>query len=349
MNKNHFLFLSLFGSIDDELVIRSEKPWQGSQNTLALRKYLTGAACAAVIILLSMACIFHSEVKAALHKFTTAIGEMLRISEDISSYTEIKNSSITKNGLTLTLEEVILDKNQLFLLVSQKFEDGRQIIDTELSDHVKINGRKLHVKIQHKTDASPEAPAGKYVLNYYLDKDFCLEDPVEIEAVFTVNKIHNMDEIGKYRFIFHASMEKSNQRTAVVQSGQVITLSDGTPITIKDFLFNSVESTITAVCENLPPGREYYLKGKDNLGNQVTYRLLSYENPKMVFVIDNNGYLSPNASNVELQLYEHSSLGTLIDSEEDDSFMEESFLDENVYQMTKIGNAVTIHLTDPGR
>ena len=54
-------------------------------------------------------------------------------------------------------------------------------------------------------------------------------------------------------------------------------------------------------------------------------------------------------SNVELQLYEHSSLGTLIDSEEDDSFMEESFLDENVYQMTKIGNAVTIHLTDLGR
>ena len=49
-------------------------------------------------------------------------------------------------------------------------------------------------------------------------------------------------------------------------------------------------------------------------------------------------------SNVELQLYEHSSLGTLIDSEEDDSFMEESFLDENVYQMTKIGNAVTISL-----
>ena len=81
----------------------------------------------------------------------------------------------------------------------------------------------------------------------------------------------------------------------------------------------------------------------------MTYRLLSYENPEMVFVIDNNGYLSPNASNVELQLYEHSSLGTLIDSEEDDSFMEESFLDENVYQMTKIGNAVTIHLTDLGR
>ena len=54
-------------------------------------------------------------------------------------------------------------------------------------------------------------------------------------------------------------------------------------------------------------------------------------------------------SNVELQLYEHSSLGTLIDSEEDDSFMEESFLDENVYQMTKIGNAVTIHLTELGR
>ena len=163
MNKNHFLFLSLFGSIDDELVIRSEKPWRETQNTLALRKYLTGAACAAVIILLSMACIFHSEVKAALHKFTTAIGEMLGISEDISSYTEIKNSSVTKNGLTLTLEEVILDKNQLFLLVSQKFEDGRQIIDTELSDHVKVNGRKLPVKIQHKTDACPEAPAGKYV------------------------------------------------------------------------------------------------------------------------------------------------------------------------------------------
>ena len=52
---------------------------------------------------------------------------------------------------------------------------------------------------------------------------------------------------------------------------------------------------------------------------------------------------------MELQLYEHSSLGTLIDSEEDDSFMEESFLDENVYQMTKIGNAVTIHLTELGR
>lgn len=340
--KDKFLFLDLLGNIDDSFIEQSFLPWDKKREPF-FQKYHTKIACAILAVLLAGGCIFHTEVEAALRKVTTFISEMLGIKEDISSYTEIKNIPVTKNGLTLTLEEVILNKEELLILVSQKFEDDTEDMDTELLENVKINGKKADILKNYITDATLYKPTQKYVLEYYLNESTEASVPLKIEATFTVKRVDNGDEIGKYRFDFHASGEELEKNTVRIPVTHSIVLSNGSELELQTFTWNPVESTIVAKCNNLPLGNEYYLKGEDDCGNSITYRLLSYENPKMVFTNEKNSFISPNASHIKLQLYRHS-LGELISSSENEEFIIEDFLDKNVSKMDKISKRFAINI-----
>lgn len=339
---NQFLFLDLFGNIDDSLIAQSFLPWEDRHNSI-LYKYRNKIACAILTIILAGGCIFHTEVEAAMRKVATLISEMLGIEEDISSFTEIQNIPVTINGLTLTLEEVVFSDDQLVILISQTFDEDKKVFDTEIIEDLKVNGKKAGILKDTITDATVNTLAQKYVFSYYLDEDIAITNMMEIEAAFTVRRADNSKEIGKYVFKFKASPDELENNTISIPVNQSIHVPGQDEIKLVSFKLNSIESNITATCTDLPLGAEYYLKGKDNFGNQVIYRLLSYDNPKLVFVNEVTKPISPNVSSIELQLYKHS-LGKLIYSYEDDEVVEEDFVDENVSQMEKVGESFTINI-----
>ena len=51
----------------------------------------------------------NSHVQAAVKEFTTKIGELMGFSKDLSAYTEVINQVQTKSGISLTINEVIMD------------------------------------------------------------------------------------------------------------------------------------------------------------------------------------------------------------------------------------------------
>ena len=345
MSQDRFLFLSLLGKIDSSYVEQSFQDWQHEEKKIFLRRYRNKIACAVLAIVLTAGCIFHTEVKAALQTVVTLISEMLGIEEDISSFTDIKNIPVTDNGITLTLEEVVLDKNQLLILVSQKFETEKEETDTELLENVKINGVKLDILKDYITDTTLDKPAHKYVLGYYLGDDIVLDDTLEIEAAFTVKRVDDGSKIGEYQYNFDASWKELEKETVRIPIEQNITISENVKFKLSTFTLNSIESNIVASCDDLPLGAEYYLKGQDDCGNKVVYRLISYENPEAVFVKETDSHISPNAIKLELQLYRHS-LGELNDSSEDGEFIVEDYIDDAVSKMEPLGDSFVINIKD---
>lgn len=131
-------FLEIFGGIDDMMILEAaaspqkeifagEKKQQivlsvggddnqdtGNEETHLLRngmrlwKSAAGrAACAAVVVLLGLSCIFRNEVRAAIQEFSTLIGKALGLTEDLTPYAEMLNMKQTKDGISVTLKEAI--------------------------------------------------------------------------------------------------------------------------------------------------------------------------------------------------------------------------------------------------
>ena len=67
----------------------------------------------------------NSHVQAAVKEFTTKIGELMGFSKDLSAYTEVINQVQTKNGISLTINEVILDNYSLIVSVKPDYEEKK--------------------------------------------------------------------------------------------------------------------------------------------------------------------------------------------------------------------------------
>ena len=70
----------------------------------------------------------NSHVQAAVKEFTTKIGELMGFSKDLSAYTEVINQVQTKSGISLTINEVILDNYSLIVSVKPDYEEKKERI-----------------------------------------------------------------------------------------------------------------------------------------------------------------------------------------------------------------------------
>lgn len=345
MNRDEYDFLKLLSEVDERLVceageMRKTKTHPTEKSSLI---WELKVACAVLFILAGSMAVFHTDVEAAFQKMVTMISEILGIEEDISSFADVKGIPISQNGLTLTLEEVVLDKNQLFMLLSQKFESDDAKVDTVLLQEVRINRVPLDILNEYITDATLEEPIHNYLLSYYLEDSVVPEGNVEMDAMFTVSNADNGSEIGKYHFTFHTTPEELEEKTVRIPMNQNIVIAEDSELKLSEITVNCIESTIVGNCDKLPMSAEYYLKGQDDYGNEVTYRLLSYENPKAVFVKETDCHIAPDAEELELQLYRHS-WGEPDSASEEGEFIIGGSIDDDVSEMEPIGDSFIVNI-----
>lgn len=341
--KDELRFMELLGGIDMELISQAGQPWV--KKRMHIKMFQIKVACAILIVLLGLSCAFHTEVKAALEKFTTTIGQLLGIKEDISPYTQIINAPITKNGMTITLKEVILDQDEIAVSFSAKM-DNSQYKEPLLWNDIWIDGHKLVSQKTFKSDDEVGELERDYVIAYRLGKEIELDETVNIKILFRPTDSQNEQLIGKYEFSFNAARTELATDTVNLPLKQEIAINDGKSIRLNKFTWNSIESSIIGECEDLPLNTDYYLKGEDNLGNQVEYWKLSYISPEITFV-KYVGDISPKASSLELQVYLHYDTNMkIINSEEQDDITLEDSTGDDAYQIEPFGEKFTIQIKD---
>ena len=303
MKKDEYSFLEIFGGIDDEYIVQALQPWKRQTGKYMAYHIGKKAACLTIIVMLGFCLAFHDQVYAAISRFTTMIAEILQISNDLAPYTDVINTTQEKNGIAITLNEVVLTDNSLFVSVNLDTEDKYEGIGISTGGNIKINGN------EHMCDSSKvylkqnlEENDNQYVLEWIYDDGVPLPKEADIKIEIVVHKQIDDIEGDVFTFAFSASKEELQKNTVHLNLDQKISLGE-TEAVIREFSINGITSRLKLECDKLSTEKEqYYVEITDMHGNKSLYSLIKEEEGLFIFQNDENT-LSLSSEWLDGQIY----------------------------------------------
>lgn len=267
-------------------------------------KWIKYAAAAAVLCAVAAGTVMgpvrhnvYAGVKAVAYDLSQALG----ITKELEPYKTVVGSTISGGGYSVTLNEVVLDEESMYITYTLTVPEKMETEEDEMSYHddmtVYINGRM----------ASLAGSGGTVkVDDYTLASDWKKELPnvntardIDVEIQCAVNG----DEIGTFRFT--ASGEELALDTLTVPLDETVTLPDGTRVTFERYTSNAMGQSIYFTKTSSSYDYDFMLKGEDDLGNPVEFfvRYSEREEGRMEVEPIDNGYVSDQASSLTLTPY----------------------------------------------
>ncbi|AOR23796.1 DUF4179 domain-containing protein [Clostridium taeniosporum] len=261
---------------------------------------------AAVAIAILTIGVFGSNIQAAtLLSIKEDMTSFLGIERNLDEYKTVVNKAITYNGITVQLNEVILDGNEM--TVSYNISSDKRLEEYESYDadnDIYINGKKL------STGASGSAGniddyTTQSVLTYTL-KDKDLSGDLNIKISCSGIMLNDKFTKGKWNFEFKTNGDQLKVDTKKILLNNKFTLENGQEYTLEKYTDNSLGQKIYASISNFQTKSAYdiSLKGTDDLGNKVKFSLRHQEKEYGLFKIENiHGNLNENAKILKLTPY----------------------------------------------
>ena len=320
-----FKTLELIGDLDDKYIYEASRPWKKQHRFFHIQRSWK-TAVAGIILLIMVGCTlrYQEDVKTALQRVTSWIGQALGIKNgDTDSYTNVVGKSISRDGITITLNEIVMDSKNLWIAYSDS-ED----LDADMKDAVEdkllytevcINGQEIqHGLGQRTVNAFSENPIT--VEDFTIGEEVNTEGTVNIEfkvwpiAMADAETWENIQKIQAntepYTFKLATAKEELEKNTVDLNLDQNIKF-DSNILNLTEFRWNPFESTIYGTYHGtVYIDSDYYLIGTDDQGNKICYQETGRNGEETVFqqTIDPEftGYkeISPEAKSITLQLYE---------------------------------------------
>lgn len=229
------------------------------------------AVCAAAVVLAVGvgSAPLHYVVQAAVKSISYDIASILGIKKNLEPYKTVVGKSVTANGITVTLNEVILNEDEI--VVSSTREYDEKITDENKSIigvHVYINGKS----VSDGASGGEKQEGDRTIVSISecdISKDVDLSQTLDFEIQFV-----DYDNMGKtWDFEFSSSGEELAQSTNTVELDETFTLEDGTEVYLNKMTDNALGqkiyfSTSTGECDY-----DLVLKGFDDCGNAVEFTL----------------------------------------------------------------------------
>lgn len=281
------------------------KKWKKSfsKKTAISHKWGKYAAVAAVCICILGASlgparqIVYAQVKAV----TYDLAHLLGISKNLTPYQTVVGQSLSRDGITVTLNDVILDDETLLVsyttTVPDSVSDPAVQSDYFTDASVYVNGKSIATACSGSVSAADEHNLISCLEIEVPGIDLSGSQDMEISFTTKNKKIGSLE--------FSASGEELSADTVVVNLNQSVTLPDGTALTFTKYTGSRVNQKIYF---ELPSGRCPYdikLEGTDNLGNPVEFLIRYIDNGKgrMEVSTINNGYIHEDAQFLILTPY----------------------------------------------
>ena len=316
-------FLEIFGEIDDTLILAAAAPqrekythegerqrrYPMSVSHIFMRLFKSEAgraACAALAALLGLSCIFHNEVRAAIQEFSTLIGKVLGLEEDLTPYAEILNMKQTKDGISVTLKEAILSDNHLFavLEIGSETEDASKLFPGN-SGVVEVDGKVVDCTSMGISYADED----HYILEWGFAKE---EMPDTADIVFETQISRGAEDTAPvtFEFAFSASREELERNTLTCDINQKLEIQQDVYVDIERFSVNSIYGVleVSEPSEMSAGDAEYFIRGIDSLGNPIQFTLERREGKHYVFKTESAFGISGTTPSmesewIELQFY----------------------------------------------
>lgn len=323
--KNIFDFSKEMGKIDEQLVQDAQQPWKKKRESFF---HLCGKKAAVFILVLLLGGIYliSPGAQASVRALTGKIGLSLGLDGNLEPYTEIIHSAVTKKGVTLKLEEVILDEDQLLVSLQEDFGHEKDMY-FNISEKTKINGKKLNCMGSGVYDQKMAAEENELFFGEKEDRlseiqkqptqkkreEILALDYDRIKLNEGRNKINlvidgfSREEDRKkatWKFSFFLSAEELHKQTVRQSLGMQIYAYDDFHIHLQELKMNRISSRImTRLSEPIYNGFTLMLKGKDSEGNPIRYVEGSYypDNQQFMFKTD---YFGPWEEGEEITLDE---------------------------------------------
>ena len=341
-----FKTLELIGDLDDKYIYEASKPWKKQHRFFHIQRSWK-TAVAGIILLIMVGCTlrYQEDVKAALQRVTSWIGQALGIKNgDTDSYTNVVGKSISRDGITITLNEIVMDSKNLWIaysdsedlndknhtgkeqtkkdLTSQDTDSDTQntIEDKILFTEVRINGQEIHQGLGQRTvnnNALSENPIT--VEDFTIGEEINTEGTVNIEfkvwpiAMDDADTWENVQktqaDTEPYTFKLKTSKEELEKNTVDLNLNQNIKM-DSNVLNLTEFRWNPFESTIYGMYHGtVYIDSDYYLIGTDDQGNKICYQETGRNGQETMFrqtIGLYPGYeeIAPEANTITLQLYE---------------------------------------------
>ena len=320
-----FKTLELIGDLDDKYIYEASRPWKKQHRFFHIqRSWKTVAAGVILLIMVGGTLRYQEEVKAALQRVTSWIGQALGIENgDTDFYTNVVGKSISRDGITITLNEIVMDSKNLWIAYSDSEDSDADMKDAVedklLYTEVCINGQEIQQGLGQRTvNAFSENPIT--VEDFTIGEEVNTEGTVNIEfkvwpiAMADAETWENIQKIQAdtepYAFKLTTSKEELEKNTVDINLDQNIKF-DSNILNLTEFRWNPFESTIYGTYHGtVYIDSDYYLIGTDDQGNKICYQETGRNGEETVFqqTIDPEftGYkeISPEAKSITLQLYE---------------------------------------------
>ena len=301
-NNKGWDFLTTFADINDNYIYQASKPWKENKIKtfkMPLKKVI---ACAVIVMIVGLGLTHQNEVKAAWEKMTSLIGQILGISEDTGEYIKQIQNKIAKNGVTVSLEEVAVDDENLWIAYSMTDENGNNDVSMS-SIEVSVDGVKLELERQYSNYNDTDSKSKDYVARFSL-KASSAKQNFEITIGNFNTKGDQLYIKDKYNFSFTADPKILERDTKEVFIDQFIQLDEKQTATISKAKYNLFSCTLYGTLPDMSENTELWIRGKDDVENEISFNLISYRNPELIFELAEPGS-ARNAKKLTLQLYQY--------------------------------------------
>lgn len=238
------------------------------------------------------------------------ISSFLGIEKDLEDYKTVVNRSITKDGLTITLNEVILDGDNLIVSTIYQAEN-------DMANHGMINSN-TDIYINGKRRGYGSSGASGLVDSrtveavIHNDIEETVEGNVDIKLVYSDIIYYTEDDKekkvnDKFVFEFKSNGDELRIKTDSVKLNKKYELGTDETIVLNEYTSNDLGQKIIFsrdIHNRKFVNYDLKLVGKDNLGNDVQFFVHKARENYGVFEFDNlDGNMDENAKSLTLSLY----------------------------------------------
>ena len=207
-------FLDLMGEIDEKFVYEASLPWKKRNVNL---KFKLAKIAAGVVIALLIGGLGHPhEINAAWEQITSWIQTALGINENVESYIDSVGKTITKNGISITLDEIAADKENLWVAISDNINASKEK-ETILLTEVEINGKAAQLDGTYALEKKENGTDGQ-VCHYRVEDTTIKDNTADIKMkvwLFDPTEMDTADtkDTDDYIFEFSSNWEELEKNT----------------------------------------------------------------------------------------------------------------------------------------
>lgn len=259
------------------------------------------AAVASVVVLAAAS--LHPIVQAGIKSLSYDIARGLGAKKDLSPYKTVVNQSVSDGSVTITLNEVILDGNELIISTTETYPE-KSINDymSNYSAQVIVNG-KVQPTLAFGTEEKIDDNNVGSIMTYRMD-GMDSEELLDVELTFIKN--NSLLPISNMKFAFSTSGAELSQSTIKTPMDETIVLEDGTSFTAYELTRNALgEKIYMNINKSTDTNYDIKLTGKDNLGNDVEFYMALVQGNEILLKTDLSleSRLSDSAESITLTPY----------------------------------------------